>query len=87
MPGPRVPDGAAAATLVDGCMLPISAVGAAAVVVTGAVCMSAGSPAIGAAKLIGRDDFSNADSLVGVIPGSGDTVFAGSVLMAGVNGA
>jgi len=84
--GPRAPDGAAAATLVDGCALPISVDGDAAVVVTGAVCMSASGPAIGAAKLIGGDCFSGATSLVDVVPGSGDTVFAGTVLMAGVNG-
>lgn len=55
--------------------------------VTGAVCMSASGPAIGAAKLIGGVCFSDATSLVDIVPGSGDTIFAGSVLMAGVNGA
>ena len=49
--------------------------------------MSASGPAIGAAKLIGGDCFSDATSLVDVVPGSGDTVFTGSVVMAGVNGA
>lgn len=56
--------------------------------VTGAVCMSASGPAIGAAKLIGGVCFSDTTSLVDIVPGSGDTVFiGGSVLMAGVNGA
>ena len=85
--GPRAPDGAAAATLVDGCALPISVDGDAAAVATGAVCMSASGPAIGAAKLIGGDCFSGAPSLVDVVPGSEDIVFAGSVLMADGNGA
>ena len=84
--GPRAPDGAAAATLVDGCALPISAEGDAAAVATGAVCMSVSGPAIGAAKLIGGGWFSDATSLVDVVPGFGDTVFVGSVLMVGVTG-
>jgi len=80
--GPRAPDGAAAATRVDGCALPISADGDDVAVTTGTVCMSAS----GAAKLTGGDCFSGTTSLVDVVPGSGDTVFAGTVLMAGVNG-
>ena len=49
--------------------------------------MSASDPAIGAAKLTGGDGLSAAPSLVDGVPGSGDTIFAGSVLMEGVDGA
>lgn len=77
--GPRAPDGAAAATLADGCAFPISAEGDAAVDAVDATCPTTRGEAIGAAMAIGDDGFSVVTSLVGIVPDSVGTGFTGIV--------
>lgn len=67
--GPRAPDRAAAATLGDDCVLPISAEGDDAAAGAVAICPTTRGEAIGVAMAVGGECLSGATSLVGVVPG------------------